>query len=182
MGDNRQIIVICSNPGLDLKVVAGSILAEFNAARFLDYLGMNSALDQLCEGIICPVEEKSEAGSTAVASGCSHFGTHHAFRQFVNGIKLVSFRAENMMAGIIRECAPHNNVTCILKDLLSNPADLVPDIRHQTLMIRLHPQVYDGYEVPLRHLCSELTLTETVFPGSDLRLVYGLATQCDFLT
>jgi hypothetical protein len=41
MGDNRQIIVICSDPGLDLKVLAGSILAEFNAVCFLDYLGIN---------------------------------------------------------------------------------------------------------------------------------------------
>jgi hypothetical protein len=39
----------------------------------------------------------------------------------------------------------------------------------------LHPQVRDGYEEPLRHLCSELTLTETIFPASDLRLVYAVA-------
>jgi hypothetical protein len=93
----------------------------------------------------------------------------------VNGIKLVSFRAENMMAAIIGERAiDQNNITFILKDLLNSPADVVPDIRHQTLTIRLHPQVRDGYEVPLRHLCSELNLTETVFPGSNLRLVYGV--------
>lgn len=175
MGNKRQIIVICSNPGLDLKVLAGTILAECNAVCFLDYLGMHSALDRLCEGIIYSAEERTEAGSTAVAPGFSPFGAHHDVRQFVNGIKLVSFRAENMMAQIIRERAPQpSKVTLMLKDLLSSPADLVPDIRHQTLTIRLHPQVRDGYEVPLRHLCSELNLTETVFPGSDLRLVYGV--------
>jgi hypothetical protein len=172
MADNRQIVVICSNPGLDLKVLAGNILAEFNADCFLDYLGRHSALDGLCEGIVYPAEEMAKAGSNAVTPGSLQpFGAHHAVREFVNAIKLVSFRAENMLAQIIRERV---SATLILQDLLSSPADLVPDLRRQTLTIRLHPQVREGYEEPLRHLCFELNLTETVFPASDLRLVYAV--------
>jgi hypothetical protein len=94
---------------------------------------------------------------------------------FVNAIKLVSFRAENMIAQIIRErVSQPDKVTLMLQDLLSSPADLVPDLRRQALTIRLQPQVRDGYEEPLRHLCSELTLTESVFPTSDLLLVYAV--------
>jgi hypothetical protein len=176
MAGNRQIVVICSNPGLDLKVLAGNILAEFNADCFLDYLGRHSALDGLCEGIVYPAEEMAKAGSNAVTPGSFRpFGAHHAVRKFVNAIKLVSFRAENMLAQIIRErVSQPDKATLILQGLLSSPADLVPDLRRQTLAIRLHPQVREGYEESLRHLCFELNLTETVFPTSDLRLVYAV--------
>jgi hypothetical protein len=176
MADGRQIVVICSNPELDLKVLTGNILAEFNAACFLGYLGMHSALDGLCEGIVDPAEETAKAGSNAVtADPFRSLGTRHSVRDFVNAIKLVSFRAENMMEQIIREhVSQPDKATLVLQDLLSSPADLVPDLRHQTLTIRLHPQVRDGYEEPLRHLCSELTLTETIFPACDLRLVYAV--------
>jgi hypothetical protein len=174
--DGRQIVVICSNPELDLKVLAGNILAEFNAACFLGYLGIHSALDGLCESIVDPAEERAKAGSNAVTvDPFRPFRARHSVRDFVNAIKLVSFRAENMMEQITREhVSQPDKATLVLQDLLSSPADLVPDFRHQTLTIRLHPQVRDGYEEPPRDLCSELTLTETIFPASDLRLVYAV--------
>jgi hypothetical protein len=171
IAENRQIVVICSNPALDLKVLAGSILAEINAVGFLDYLGMHSPLDELCEGIVDA--EKLKAGSNAVTPGSiRHLGAHYAVKQFVSTIKLITFRAKNMIAQIIRErVSQPDKVACVLEDVLSSPADLVPDLRHQTLTIRLQPQFRDRYEEPLRHLCTELNRTETVFPTSDLRLV-----------
>jgi hypothetical protein len=60
----------------------------------------------------------------------------------------------------------------MVRDLLSSPADLVPDARHQTLKVQLHLQGFDGCEEALRHLCCELNPAETVFPGTELRLVY----------
>ena len=30
----------------------------------------------------------------------------------------------------------------------------------------------------LRHICAELTATETVFPGTDLRLIYEISGSC----
>jgi predicted RecB family nuclease len=175
--DSRQIGVISSDRELDLKALAGSLMVKFSAVRFLDYLRVHSALDGLCEGILDPTQEKAKAGNEGVTPRSFRaFGPHHAVREFLNAIKLISFRAENMMAQIIRErVSQPDKVVLMLRDLLSSPADMVPNLKHETLTVRLHPQILDGCEEALRHLCSELNPTETVFPATDLRLVYEVA-------
>ena len=177
MTDSRQIGVISSDRELDLKTIAGRLTVEFSAVRFLDYLRVHSALDGLCEDILDPTQDKAKAGNKAVTPrSFREFGPHHAVREFLNAIKLISFRAENMLTRIIRErVSQPDKAVPMLQNLLSSPADLVPNLNHETLTVRLHPQTLDGCEEALHHLCSELNLTEYVFPATDLRLVYEVA-------
>jgi len=35
-----------------------------------------------------------------------------------------------------------------------------------------------AHDEVVRHLCEELTSTETVFPGTDLRLIYEISGSC----
>jgi hypothetical protein len=44
--------------------------------------------------------------------------------------------------------------------------------------VRLHPMTTQAHDEVVRHLCVELTATETVFPGSDLRLIYEISGSC----
>jgi hypothetical protein len=175
--ENRQIGLISSDRELDLTALAGSVWAELSAVRFLDYLRMQSALDELCEGIVDPGREKANDGERPATPRLSRaFGPHHAIREFLDAIKLISFRAENMLAQIIRERVfQTDKAVLMLRDLLSSPADLVPNLKRETLTVRLRPQTLDGRDVAFRHLCSDLNFTETVFPGTDLRLVYEIA-------
>ena len=41
--------------------------------------------------------------------------------------------------------------------------------------VRLHPLTTKAHDEVVRHLCEELTSTETVFPGTDLRLIYEIS-------
>ena len=47
----------------------------------------------------------------------------------------------------------------------------------KTLTIRLHPPANNSSDQAVRHLCDELNCTETVFPGTELRLIYELVSS-----
>jgi len=169
--ENRQIGVISSDRAIDLKPLAAGLIVEFIADRFQEYLGIHTALDGICEGILDPKQHRAAASRSFRA-----FEPHDAIKEFLNYIKLISFRAENMLAQIIRErVSQPDKAVQMLRDLLSSPADLVPNLKHETLTVRLHQQTPEGCKEAIRHLCSELNLTETVFPATDLRLVFEVA-------
>jgi hypothetical protein len=53
----------------------------------------------------------------------------------------------------------------------------VPDEQTNTLTIRLHPLANTSSDLAVRHLCAELNTTETLFPGTELRLIYDLVSS-----
>jgi len=56
----------------------------------------------------------------------------------------------------------------------ADQVDLTPDLEAKTLTVRLHHLTPAAHDSAVRYLCDELTATETIFPGTDLRLVYKL--------
>jgi hypothetical protein len=95
---------------------------------------------------------------------------------FLNTMKLISFRAQKMLAEILREqLAQRDDAALVLRNLLNSSADLIPELKRQTLTVRLYPLTPEGQTQALRHLCSELNATETLFPATDLRLFYTVA-------
>ena len=59
-----------------------------------------------------------------------------------------------------------------MRAVLGSTADLRPDRANQTLTVLLHRRSSRIHDSASGHLCAELTATETVFPGTDLRLIY----------
>ena len=51
-------------------------------------------------------------------------------------------------------------------------ADLLPDEHNSTLTVRLHHLANHSSDKALQHLCDELNETNTIFPGTALRLIY----------
>jgi hypothetical protein len=174
---SQQISFISSDQELDLKALAGCLVVWFSEGRVLDYLRMRSAMDELCEGILDSSQAKAKLGNKAVSPRSFRaFGLHHAIKEFLNATKVMAFRAEEMLALVICErVSEYDKAVLMLRHLLSSPADLVPNLKHETLTVRLHPQTLDGCEEALHHLCSELNPTEAIFPATDLRLVYEVA-------
>jgi hypothetical protein len=68
----------------------------------------------------------------------------------------------------------YESADSILRDILKGPADLVPNFEQRTLTVWLHPLAVRGHNEALRHLYTELTATGTLFPGTDLRLIYDI--------
>jgi hypothetical protein len=50
----------------------------------------------------------------------------------------------------------------------------LPDPQAKTLTIRLHPLANQSSDNAISHLCDQLNQTETLFPGTELRLIYEL--------
>src|ERR1039457_2011270 len=88
---------------------------------------------------------------------------------------MISYRAETSMVSIVREkLARTDDGRALLQQIFTTPADLVPDLTEQTLTVRLHHLTQRAHDDVIRHLCEELNATETLFPGTGLKLIYKL--------
>ena len=96
-------------------------------------------------------------------------------KQFLDTIKLISYRAETSMASVLREAMTRSDDTrALLRQIYNTEADLFPDAQGKTLTVCLHHLTQAVHDQALRHLCDELNATETMFPGTDLRLIYKI--------
>jgi hypothetical protein len=96
-------------------------------------------------------------------------------KHFVDTIKLIAYRAETALVGTVRETlARSDDGRALVRELMRTTADLHPSLEQKTLTVCLHPLPSRLQDQAVRHLAEELTATETVFPGTDLRLVFKL--------
>jgi hypothetical protein len=71
----------------------------------------------------------------------------------------------------------HDDARSLLRAIYSTEVDIVPDLQANTLTIRLHPLANTSSDLAVRHLCAEFNTTETLFPGTELRLIYDLVSS-----
>jgi len=96
-------------------------------------------------------------------------------KYFIDTIKLIAYRAETAMANIVRQSmSRQDDARSLLRSLYATEADILPDLARQKLTVRLHQPANRCSRKSIQHLLGELNATETVFPGTDLRLVYEL--------
>ena len=99
-------------------------------------------------------------------------------KHLIDTIKMIAYRAETAMAQVLRETLSRpDDARSLLRGLYATEADLLPDESNKTLTVRLHRQANASADTALQSLCDELNSTETVFPGTDLRLVYELVSS-----
>jgi hypothetical protein len=97
-------------------------------------------------------------------------------KHFIDTIKLIAYRAETALAQLAREKINRlDDARSIIRQILRTEIDLLPDQQNKTLTVRLHPMTTQAHDEVVRHICAELTATETVFPGTDLRLIYEIS-------
>jgi hypothetical protein len=93
---------------------------------------------------------------------------------FMNIVKMICYRAETALAEM---AAPFfykekNEKRMLIKQLFNTPADLIPSEEEKTLTIKLAGLSAPRYKEAITQLCAELNLTETIFPGTDLRMIF----------
>ncbi|MEN8691968.1 MAG: putative transposase [Desulfobacterales bacterium] len=99
-------------------------------------------------------------------------------KHLIDTIKMVAYRAETAMVQMAREkMHREDDARSLLRALYSAEADLLPDENAGTLTVRVHRQANRCGDEVIRHLCTELNQTETIFPGTNLRLVYELVSD-----
>lgn len=98
-----------------------------------------------------------------------------ASKHFVDSIKIVAYRAECSMTNIVREFMPKpDEAKSLLCALYAAEADILPDYTNKTLTVRLHHSARAHTDLVIAKLCDEISATETVFPRTDLRMIFKL--------
>ena len=94
-------------------------------------------------------------------------------KHLVDTIKLIAYRAETALVQIVREKLNRwDDARALVRQIFESAMDLRPDLKNKTLTIRLHRLTTAAHDGALHHLCEELTATETIYPGTDLRMIY----------
>lgn len=96
-------------------------------------------------------------------------------KHLIDTVKMVSYRAETAMAHILRERMSRNDdARSLIRAVYRTEADLLPDHEKGILTVRLHHLANRSSDDAICYLCDELNATETVFPGTKLRIFYEL--------
>lgn len=99
-------------------------------------------------------------------------------KHFIDTIKMIAYRAETAMAHVLKEnLARTDDSRVLLRQLYNTEVDLKPDSVTKTLTIQLHHLTTHTHDESIQHLCDELTATETIFPGTDFKLIYKLGSS-----
>jgi len=96
-------------------------------------------------------------------------------KHFIDTIKLVAYRAETSMASLLRDkLSRADDARALLRQIYDTEVDLIPDLEKKTLTVRLHHLTQAAHDEAVRYLCDQLNATDTLFPDTELKLVYQL--------
>lgn len=99
-------------------------------------------------------------------------------KHLLDTIKMIAYRAEMSMVNIARETMSRkDDAHTLIRSIYSQTADIFPDHESKTLHVRLHNGANRAADQTIAAICKELTETETLFPGTDLKLVYSLVSN-----
>lgn len=99
-------------------------------------------------------------------------------KRFFDTIKMIAYRAETAMAGLPREVmARPDDTRALLREIFATEANLIPDESAGTLTVALHHLTNRASDEAARFLAQQLNATETVYPGTNLRLVFKLVSD-----
>lgn len=94
-------------------------------------------------------------------------------KHFIDTVKMIAYRAESALAGEVREHLSRvDDARALLRRVFVTPANLRPDREKETLTVELHRLGSPLQDAAVHALCEELNATETVFPTTNLRLIY----------
>lgn len=96
-------------------------------------------------------------------------------KYLIDTIKMIAYRAETAMVSIIRDSMSRiEDARSLIEAIYTTEVDLIPDEEDGTLKVRLHQLANWSSGKTLQHLCNELNTTCTLFPGTNMRLIYEL--------
>ena len=97
-------------------------------------------------------------------------------KHFIDTLKMLAYRAESSMASLLREYLARgdDDARALLRQIFQTDADLTPDLATGTLTVRLHHLTQSAHDQAIQQLLVDLNATQTLFPGTNLTLVFKL--------
>lgn len=96
-------------------------------------------------------------------------------KMLMNIIKMICYRAETAVANELAVYLSKNakdEKRMLVKQIIQNNADLLPDYENKTLTVVLHTLSAPRFNEAAAQLAELLNQTETIFPGTDLQLKF----------
>ncbi len=95
----------------------------------------------------------------------------------MNVIKMICYRAESSVAQWISPYLAKavNEKRMVVKQIIQSSADLTPDYQNKTLTVTLHSLSAARYNQAAAELTNLLNQTETIFPGTDLKMIFEIS-------
>jgi hypothetical protein len=96
-------------------------------------------------------------------------------KHLIDAVKMIAYRAETAMVNTLRPGVRRkDDIRSLVRSIYATEADFIPDYKAKTLTIRLHQLANRRSVKSVMHLCRELNGTRTIFPGTELRMIYEL--------
>ena len=90
---------------------------------------------------------------------------------------MIAYRAETAMANLVVD-GPRISMTdarMILRNLFNNEANIIPDVDAGTLRVVIHGAANPATDRALFALLEQLNQTETIYPGTNLTMIFESA-------
>lgn len=99
-------------------------------------------------------------------------------KQFIDTIKMIAYRAETAMVNILRDyMSKKDEARALVRQIFMTDADIEPDEEQHLLKVKIHNMTNPRNNQYVKKLCEILNESETVFPGTQLLLVYDLVSN-----
>ena len=95
----------------------------------------------------------------------------------MSSIKMICYKAETAIANLLHHVYGRyeDEKRMFIKNIISTPIDLLPDRTNKTLTTKLHPLSTPKANELLSQICEILNETETIYPDTELKLIYKSA-------
>lgn len=99
----------------------------------------------------------------------------------MNVMRMICYRAETSVAQWIAPYLgkPEGEKRMVVKQIIESSADLTVDEERKTLTVTLHSLSANRFNVAAHELAQLLNQTETVFPGTDLTMIFKITAKPD---
>ena len=99
-------------------------------------------------------------------------------KHLIDAVKMIAYRAETAMVNTLRPGVRRkDDIRSLARSIYATEADFIPDDEAKTLIVRLHQLASWRSVRSVERLCRELNDTRTIFPGTELRMVYELVSS-----
>jgi hypothetical protein len=99
-------------------------------------------------------------------------------KQLMDTIRMIADRAETALALLVRDVlARTDDARSLLREIFTTEADLIPNDQDHTLTVRLHHLTIALSDQAARFLAAHLNESETLHPGTNLRLIFKLVSD-----
>ncbi len=89
---------------------------------------------------------------------------------------MIAYRAETAMANLlVNKTVDTSDARRLLQNLFVNEADILPDPENKLLRVNIHSAATPAANCSIDLLLKKLNMTETYYPGTDLKLYYQIA-------